>query len=97
MPAIGFGLLWSGYTLLFWGWCRIKGYDIGLGQIVIPKKWTGAWPPPLIDDSPDPMGGPSHNGVAPGDHPGDAPWSYPNGGTSAGDKGKGSGGGVVQV
>lgn len=102
MPAIGFGMLWSGYTLLFWGWCRIKGYDIGLADIVIPKHYKGSWPPKLIDDGANPMGGPGHNGVAPGDHPGDAPWSYPHGGTSASSGGKSSGsgsssGGVMQV
>lgn len=101
MPAIGFGMLWGGYTLLFWGWCQIKGYDITLGEIVIPKRFKGTWPPKLIDDSANPMGGPGHNGVAPGDHPGDMPWTYPQDkGSSASDKGKGSGssgGGVIQA
>jgi hypothetical protein len=101
MPAIGFGLLWGGYTLLFWGWTRIKGYDIGLGQIVIPGRWNGHWPPPLVDDGgSSPMGGPGHNGVAPGDHPGDAPWSYKDPNQVPTDKGSGSGssgGGVLQV
>ncbi|AGS73936.1 hypothetical protein [Streptomyces collinus] len=102
MPAIGMGLLWGGYTLLFWGFCKIKGYDIGLGEIVIPGKWDGHWPPPLVkDDAPSPMGGPGHNGVAPGDHPGDAPWSYTDPNTSgASAKGKGSsssGGGVFNA
>jgi hypothetical protein len=108
MPAIGFGMLWGGYTLLFWGWCKLQGYDISLTEIVVPKKWDGKWPPKLIDDSANPMGGPGHNGVAPGDHPGDMPWTYPHDGTSADDKGKGKskgkgsgsgsgGGGVIQV
>jgi hypothetical protein len=97
MPAIGFGILWSGYTLLFWGFCKIKGYDIGLADIVMPKHYKGKWPPPLIDDGESasgPYGGqlgggpgnPSRggNGVAPGDHPGDMPWTYPpDKGTSA--------------
>lgn len=94
MPAIGFGLLWSGYTLLFWGFCQIKGYDLSLSEIVIPGRWDGKWPPPLIKDDANPMGGPGHNGVAPGDHPGDMPWTYPHGGTSAdsnGSSGKGGG------
>lgn len=94
MPGIGFGLLWGGYTLVFWGYCQVKGYAITLGEIVIPKRFTGTWPPPLIDDgsssnSSAPYGGqlgggPGNpatggNGVAPGQHPGDAPWSYQGG------------------
>lgn len=78
------GMLWGGYTLLFWGFCRIKGYDLGLGEIVIPGKWNGKWPPKLIDDgskADDPK-------VKPGDHPGDMPWTYPKDPNekSAGDK-----------
>lgn len=107
MPAIGFGILWSGYTLMFWGFCRIKGYDIGLADMVIPKHYKGKWPPPIVDDSGTGLGGPGGNGVAPGDHPGDMPWTYPKnpndrsastGGSSGGSgKPSGSGGGVVQV
>lgn len=90
MPAIGFGMLWGGYTLVFWGWCKLQGYDISLTEIVVPKKFTGKWPPKLIDDGGgSDMGGPGHNGVPPGDHPGDMPWSYPNG--TPADKGKGKG------
>jgi hypothetical protein len=82
VPAIGFGILWSGYTLMFWGFCKVKGYDISLGEIVIPKKYTGKWPPKLIDDGSTDgayggqLGGPNGekrggNGVKPGQHPGD--------------------------
>lgn len=67
MPAIGFGMLWGGYTLLFWGFCQIKGYDISLAEIVIPKKFSGTWPPKLINDS----GTTTDPKVNPKDHPGD--------------------------
>lgn len=78
MPAIGMFLLWGGYTLTFWGYCRLQGYNISIGELVVPGRYTGSWPPPLIDDNPNPMGGPSHNGVAPGQHPGDMPYTYPS-------------------
>jgi hypothetical protein len=103
VPAIGFGILWSGYTLLFWGWTRIKGYDIGLADIVMPKHYKGKWPPPIVDDSgKSGLGGPGGNGVKPGDHPGDMPWTYPANPNdrSASDPGSGSsssGGGVIQA
>jgi len=67
VPAIGFGLLWSGYTLLFWGFCQIKGYDISIKEIVVPKAWDGKWPPKLIDDG----GSDATAKVNPKDHPGD--------------------------
>lgn len=66
MPAIGFGLLWGGYTLLFWGFCQIKGYDISIKEIVVPKAWDGTWPPKLIND-----GSETTAKVNPKDHPGD--------------------------
>jgi hypothetical protein len=70
------GLLWSGYTLIFWGYCQIKGYDISLRDIVQPTHYKGNWPPKLIVDPADR----ETAKVAPGQHPGDAPWSYPHGG-----------------
>lgn len=101
MPAIGFGMLWCGYTLLFWGYCQIKGYDISVAEIVVPKKWNGKWPPALIDDS----GTGTAPGVKPGDHPGDMPGTWgsdPNyGGTIAAPSpskpSKPSGGGVFNA
>lgn len=83
-------MLWSGYTLLFWGFCQIKGYDISIKDIVVPGSWDGKWPPPLYDDS---KSGPEP-GVKPGDHPGDMPWTYPSPDKPASDgKGNGKGGG----
>jgi hypothetical protein len=98
MPAIGFGMLWSGYTLLFWGFCKIKGYDIGLKEIVVPKAFKGTWPPPLVNDS----GSSTSPGVKPGDHPGDMPGTWgndPNYGGEISDPSSGtsSGGGVMNV
>jgi hypothetical protein len=45
MTAVAMGLLWGSYTLMFWGYTLIKGYDISIEQIVIPGKYTGTWPP----------------------------------------------------
>jgi hypothetical protein len=93
MPAIGFGMIWGGYTLLFWGWCQIKGYDISLAEIVVPKKWDGTWPPALIND-----GGSSDTPkVNPKDHPGDQGYNNdPNyGGTISSPSGKSSSSGGV--
>jgi hypothetical protein len=46
MPAIAMGLLWGGYTLMFWGYTTYQGYQITLPEIVIPGRWRGSWPPP---------------------------------------------------
>lgn len=50
MPAIGMGMLWGGYTLILWGYCQIKGYDITLSELVVPGRYKGKWPPSIIDD-----------------------------------------------
>lgn len=75
MPAIGMGMLWGAYTLMFWGYTLVKGYAIGIGEIVIPGKYTKGWPPPLVVDPADR----EKAKVAPGQHPGDMPWTYPHG------------------
>jgi hypothetical protein len=36
MPAIGFGIVWAGYTLGLWGYCLIRGYDVTLGELANP-------------------------------------------------------------
>lgn len=69
------GLLWSGYSLIFWGYTRIKGYDMSLADIFVPAHFKHSWPPPLIVDPADR----ETAQVAPGQHPGDAPWTYPHG------------------
>lgn len=75
MPAIGMGMLWAAYTLGFWGFTLVKGYDIGIGEIVVPGRYKKAWPPPLVVD---PAGRETAQ-VPPGQHPGDAPYTYPHG------------------
>lgn len=86
MPAIGMGLLWGGYSLLLWGYCQVRGYDISLTDLVVPGRYTGKWPPPLIQDSATPQ-------VDPNQHPGDMPNTYPTdpNGASASAPGKGTG------
>jgi hypothetical protein len=55
MVALGFGVIWAGYSTAFWGWCLIRGYDVTFGQLVSPTGYYGAggqsWPPPQIPDS----------------------------------------------
>lgn len=103
MPAIGMGLLWSGYTLILWGYCQLQGYDVSITELVVPGRFKGKWPPPLIKSDADasdealkkgrehPEGNPD-----PGQrHPGDMPWTYPpDKGTPASTSG---GGGTAQV
>ena len=45
MPAIGFGLAWLGYSVALLGWCKVKGYTVGMGDLVRPSK-AFVWPPP---------------------------------------------------
>jgi hypothetical protein len=46
MIVIGIGVAMIGYTLLWWGYSLVKGYDITFAQIVSPVHYyTGAWPP----------------------------------------------------
>lgn len=53
MAGIGFGLLWAGYAISFWGYTLIRGYNISFVQLVNPVHPYGSaknqpWPPPLI-------------------------------------------------
>lgn len=44
--AVSFLLLWGGYTLLFTGYCWVRGYNIGFLSIVSPVNfYSGSWPP----------------------------------------------------
>lgn len=49
MPAIGFALLWAGYSLMVWGYAKVRGYaddkdqPIGLLELVKPPGYTGPW------------------------------------------------------
>jgi len=37
-------LLWGSYTVVFWGWTLVKGYDLPLTTIVKPSAYAGACP-----------------------------------------------------
>lgn len=39
------GMMLASYTLIFWGYTLIKGYGITLGEIVVPGRFKGTWPP----------------------------------------------------
>ena len=46
MIAVAMALGWASYTLILWGYCLVKGYNIGVVQLVNPVHvYTGAWPP----------------------------------------------------
>jgi hypothetical protein len=50
---IGFGLSWIGYTLAFYGFSLVKGYDLSFRQIISPlstDRYTGTWPPAAATD-----------------------------------------------
>jgi hypothetical protein len=42
MAAIGIATIYVGYSLGLWGYCLIKGYNVGLKELFMPT-----WPPPL--------------------------------------------------
>ena len=45
-------VLWASYSLLFVGYCWLRGYDISLLQAVSPVNYyKGGWPPPLFTDT----------------------------------------------
>lgn len=69
------GLLWGGYTLVLWGYTLLKGYKIGLGELVVPGKYKGKWPPEGYAPANEGGGG-TDQYVGPNQHPGDAPWTY---------------------
>lgn len=53
MLPIAFGVTWAGYGLTSWGYCLLKGWNIGFGDWfnpVRPWEWTAenAATPPLI-------------------------------------------------
>lgn len=73
------GMLWSAYTLMFWGFSLVKGYDIGIAEIVVPGRYKKSWPPPIVKDPAER----EKAQVAPGQHPGDMPWTYPHDNTSS--------------
>jgi hypothetical protein len=78
MVAVGFLLIWSGYSVGLWGWCLLRDYDLSMGQLMSPfHPYAGPWPPAKIGDdviwpggrsasSPASSAGPSPGGSVPG-------------------------------
>ncbi len=46
MVGIAFGLLWFGYSVSLWGWCKAVGYQVGFLELVKPGS-SLSWPPPM--------------------------------------------------
>jgi hypothetical protein len=46
MLVIGFGLGWIGYTLAFWGYSLVKGYNLSFGDVASPVSYYkgSGWP-----------------------------------------------------
>lgn len=78
MVAVGFLLIWAGYSTGLWGWCLLRDYDLSMGQLMSPfHPYAGPWPPAKIGDdviwpgsrsapAPGPAAGPSPGGSVPG-------------------------------
>lgn len=46
MIGVAMLLAWLGYTTGYWGYSLVKGYNLGLREIVSPVNYyTGQWPP----------------------------------------------------
>lgn len=45
-------VIWGSYSMLFYGYCLIKGYNISFLEVVSPVNYyKGGWPPPLFTDT----------------------------------------------
>lgn len=44
MAAIGFALLWVGYSIGLYGWILVKGYDINSKDLFSRTQWPPAGP-----------------------------------------------------
>lgn len=69
MLAVGFLIMWGGYSMSLWGWCLLRGYDVTLGQLMSPTHPYGSgkgqsWPPPKIGSDVIFPGGRSGGGQA---------------------------------
>ena len=52
MVAIGFLVIWGGYSLGLFGWTLFRDYDVTFGQLVNPvHPYRGKWPPAKIPDT----------------------------------------------
>lgn len=68
MLAVGFLIMWGGYSVSLWGWCLIRGYNVTLGQLMSPTHPYGSgkgqsWPPPPIGSDVIFPGGRSSTGL----------------------------------
>lgn len=53
MVAVGMLVVWLGYSVQFYGYTLLKGYDVTFGQLASPTHPYGSgrgqkWPPPKI-------------------------------------------------
>lgn len=64
MVPIGIMLAWAGYTVGWWGYLLVKGYNVGFKQVASPFSfYTGPWPPACLTDAKlIPTGNPADNG-----------------------------------
>lgn len=42
MPIVGLGVVFTGYSLLYYGLSQINGGNWGLLDLVVPSRWTTA-------------------------------------------------------
>lgn len=45
MVALGLGTVWAGYYLFLYGYCLIRGYNVGFTDLIHPA-WPGTAKPP---------------------------------------------------
>lgn len=94
MLLLGMGLVYAAYSLVFWGYSEVKGYSLTLGQIMVPRAYTGQWPPtvgaPTSTSSSGGGSGSSNNPITgkPDQNP-NKPGVNPNTGQPAGNNGQG--------
>ena len=67
MIVLAFGFAWLGYSFGLYGYCLIKGYNVGLLQLMDPKtvyQWPQGGPPPIPPESVFPVKESSGGGKA---------------------------------
>lgn len=53
VTLVAAGILWSGYTLCWWGWSTLKGCRVGFSNLTVPGRYHGC-DAPLDADKIDP-------------------------------------------
>ena len=52
MLAVGMLLIWGGWSVSFWGYSLVRGYNVTFIQLVNPvHPYSGPWPPGPIPDT----------------------------------------------